>query len=403
MLQLSFVRFNKGSYLFVEGKQDNGHFYIIQSGKVSCSSMNAVKGTVIDELGPGDFVGVISCMSNHSQVESVIALTEVVCIAVRREQYPELIAQNTPVAMKIIRTFANRMRVLNEQLMRLTLNNTVAPTPDQIFHVAEFYDKAEKPDIATYAYYHYLKACPNGEYAAVVKKRFVMLKPKSKAVYLESNADMNRVYPKDTMIFSEFQSGADMFIIQDGQVKISKVVNGNEVTLALLKNGDMFGEMALLENKPRSACAIANEDCKLMVINRQNFNQMVASQPQLVFRLTKTFADRIWSMYRQLSNTQFIDPIEKMIDMLVLQVEKARVTFTGKTLYRTDLTPPDLATMCGITKEQQDRILYRFTSQSKFLHVDFPENKITVTDCEGLMKEAEFNRNNLRRSLAHED
>ena len=53
------------------------------------------------------------------------------------------------------------------------------------------------------------------------------------------------------MIFSEAQSGSDMFIIQRGEVSITKVVNGNEVTLAVLKKGDMFGEMALIENKPR--------------------------------------------------------------------------------------------------------------------------------------------------------
>ena len=48
-----------------------------------------------------------------------------------------------------------------------------------------------------------------------------------------------------------------MFIIQEGAVRITKVVDGREVILAVLKKGDMFGEMALLENKPRSASAIA--------------------------------------------------------------------------------------------------------------------------------------------------
>ena len=402
MLQLSFVRFTPGAYLFVEGKADNGLFYIIQSGKVSCTSLDTVKGAIPAELGPGDFVGVISCMSNHSQVESVTALTEVVCIAVRREQYPELIAQNTPVAMKIIRTFAARMRILNDNMMKLTLKNNVVASPDQLFNVAVFYDKSEKPDIAIYAYYHYLKACPKGEHVDSVKKRFVALKPKSRAVYFEPTADMTRSYPKDTMIFSEFQSGADMFIIQEGQVKISKVVNGNEVTLALLKAGDMFGEMALLENQPRSASAIANEECKLMVINRQNFNQMVSSQPQLVFRLTKTFAERIWSMYRQLANTQLDDPIEKMLDMLALQVEKAHLNYAAKPLYKADLTPQDLATMCGLTKQQQDRALYLF-SKSKLVQIAYPENKIVVPNCEELLKEVEFNRQSLRRAMAHQD
>ena len=275
MLQLSFVNFRKGSYLVVEGKAESDRFFIIQSGNVRCFKATDAPGGPIKLLGPGDFVGVIPCMSGHSQIETVIAITDVTGISVRRDQYPELIMRNTPVAMKIIRTFANGMRSMNETLTKLTLNNVVADTPEHIFDVADYYDKAGFSDIAVYAYYQYLKACPRGLNAGRAKERFIVLKERTHAVYFESTPDLMRVYPKSTMIFSESQNGPDMFIIQEGQVKISKVVDGNEVTLAMLKKGDMFGEMALLENKPRSASAIAHEPCKLMAVNRQNFDLMV--------------------------------------------------------------------------------------------------------------------------------
>lgn len=111
MIQLQFVNFRQGSYITVEGQPQNDIFYIIQSGNVRVHRENALPGQQSELLGPGEFIGVISCMSNHSQVDTVLAATDVVCIAVRREQYPELIEKNTPVAMKIIRTFANRMRL----------------------------------------------------------------------------------------------------------------------------------------------------------------------------------------------------------------------------------------------------------------------------------------------------
>ncbi|MFC2477476.1 MAG: Crp/Fnr family transcriptional regulator, partial [Treponema socranskii subsp. buccale] len=110
MLQLSFVNFRKGSYLVVEGKAESDRFFIIQSGNVRCFKATDTPGGPIKLLGPGDFVGVIPCMSGHSQIETVIAITDVTGISVRRDQYPELIMRNTPVAMKIIRTFANGMR-----------------------------------------------------------------------------------------------------------------------------------------------------------------------------------------------------------------------------------------------------------------------------------------------------
>ena len=322
----------------------------------------------------------------------MLALTDVVCISVRREQYPELIEKNTPVAMKIIRTFANRMRLLNDTLVLATLNNSASQSPEQIYRVASYYDKMNKPSIAVFAYYQYVKANPAGINVLLAKTRFNALRAKSRAVYFESNQDLLRKYPKDTMIMAEQQSGADMFIIQSGRVKISKVVDGSEVTLAILKKGDMFGEMALLENKPRSACAIAEEDCTLMTVNRSNFNQMVQTQPQLIAKLTTTLAERLFQTQRQLLNSQIRDPISKMTDMLALQIEKARVAIDqkNKTSYQTDLTPLDIATMCGLSQDEKNIFVPKF-SLSPVVKLS-PENKIFVPDCLELIKQSAFIR-----------
>lgn len=393
MLQLSFVNFRKDSYILVEGNAEADRFYIIQRGNVRCFKEQAIGDDTATTLGPGDFVGVIPCMSGHPQIETVVATTDVVAISVKKEQYPALIEKNTPVAMKIIRTFANRMRTLNETLTKITLKNNIISSPEQLYTIASYYEKTGKTDLAAYGYYQYLKACPHGVSFEKAKARFVALKPKSKAVYYESTPDLIRSYPKDTMIFSECQTGQDMFIIQDGQVKISKVVDGNEVILAVLKKGDFFGEMALLENKPRSASAIAHEDCRLMTVNRQNFDQMVTTQPQLISRLTTTFAERLWAMNRQLENTQIRDPLGKLFDMLALQLEKSKITVTAGTSWQFDITPFDLANMCGIPQEQQGASLSTFIRDSK---VKLINNKIYIADCVELIKTSAFARKSKR-------
>lgn len=389
MLQLSFVNFRKGSYLLVEGNASGDKFFIIQSGKVRCYKALEVGDDVATTLGPGDFIGVIPCMSGHSQIETVVALTDVVAISIRREQYSELISNNTPVAMKIIRTFANRMRSLNETLTKVTLKNNLIVSPEQLFVIAQYYEKVGQPNLAIYGYYQYIKACPQGLEIEKAKSRFVALKSRTRAVYFEPTSELIRTYPKDTMIFSECQSGHDMFIIQEGQVKISKFVDGNEVILAVLKKGDFFGEMALLENKPRSASAIAHENCRLMTVNRRNFDQMVASQPQLIARLTTTLAERLWSMSRQLANTQIRDPLFKLFDMLSLQLEKSRVDVRKGTSYQFDLTPFDLANMCGIPQEEQASCLITFMNDSRIKIVN---NKVFVPDCFEIVKSAEYFR-----------
>ena len=389
MLQLQIVSFRKGSYLVVEGKENTDHFYIIQKGNVQCFKASG-SGLAPTVYGPGDFVGVVPCMSDHLQIETAIAYTDVLAISVRKDQYPELISQNTPVALKIIKTFANRMRIMNEMLTKATLHSVVQDTYEQIYKVADFYEKNALPDVAVFAYYQYLKTKPESPNADLAKQKFIALKPKTHAVYFEPTAEPTRQYPKDTMIFSEAQTGSDMFIIQRGEVSITQVVNGNEVTLAVLKKGDMFGEMALIENKPRSANALAHSDCTLMVINRSNFNQMVATQPQLVAKLTTTLADRLWSMYRQLDNASLTEPLAKMLDMLSLQLEKQRVKIgLSKVSMQTEFTPKDLANMCGLASQYQAKAIYEFENYDQ---IRIENGKIFIKDAQELMKAAAFYR-----------
>ena len=363
-MQLAFVNYRKDSYIVVEGKPTSDKFFIIKQGNVRCfKAVDFGENSAV--LGPGDFIGVVPCMAGRLQTETAIAVTDVTLIVVRKDQYIDLIQSNTPIALKIIRTFSDRMRKLNDTLTKLTLQDAVVVSPEQLFTIASFYNKIGQTDIAVYCYYQYLKVCPQGKKTDTAKKMFVALKQHTKAVYFEPSADAIRSYPKNTMIFSECQGGSDMFIIQSGQVKITKVVDDNEVILAVLKKGDFFGEMALLEDKPRSASAIAFEDCKLLVVNKQNFNQMIQTQSQMVFRITTTFAERIWGLYRQLENTAITDPINKLLDMLALQAEKMKLQYTSGTSYQFNITPVDLANMCGIPKEKQAEVLRVFIHNSR--------------------------------------
>ncbi len=397
MLQLSFVKFTAGSYLLVEGTDSNDRFYIIQTGKVKCYHEMPVPGASVKNLGPGDFVGVIPCMSGHSQTETVTALTDVTAIVVRHDQYPELIRTNNAIAMKIIRYFAREMRLLNDTRTKITLKKSATDTPEELFNIAEYYNEQGSLNIASYAYYQYLKRLPEGENVDAAKKALVRLKGKANPVYLESTPDLIRNYPIDSMIFADCQYGPDMFIIQDGTVKITKVIDEQEVILAMLKKGDMFGEMALLDNKPRSASAITHSDCKVMVVNASNFNMMVTSQPDFIARLSTMLADRIWSMYRQLLNGQLTDSRERMIDMLALQLELRKVPFEKGAPFQTDFTPQDLVNLAGIEAAQQKQAIYALFSDQ---NIKVKGGKIQVPDVQELEKQAAFYRKSMSRRAA---
>jgi len=391
-LQLSIVNFTKGAYIIVEGKANADHFFIIRSGKVRVSKeVEVVEEEGGNILGPGDFFGVVSTMSSHSHIETAQAMTDVSLISVHREQYGMLIERNTPVAMKIIESFSRRMRYLDEALARITLkSNANEGDISHLFGVAEYYARQSQYNQAYYAYYQYLKYCPSGEHVVTARERLAKIKPYAKAVYLDGDENVfTRSYPKDTMIFSENMPGKEMYIIQKGSVKITKIVNDNEVLLAVLRQGDMFGEMSLIESKPRSASAIAFEDAVLLAVNKENFARMVRTQPQIIARLTTTLAERIWFVYKQLANTLLSDKVGRMYDALLIQLERARVPIRSGEPYTFDFGIKELINMVGLPMSEGNQVVRDMLKNSKVKAV---ENKIYTSDMEEIEKQAKYYR-----------
>ena len=233
--QLSTVRYQKDAYITIEGKPNADRFYIIQQGKVGISKEVVVAKEEGKVLSPGDFFGVISTMSGHSHIENAQALTDVVLVTVLKEQYGTLIQKSSQVAMKIIMQFSRQLRHLNETLAGITLKKTTEISPDYLFEVARYYSRQKQFSKALYSYTHYLKHCPEGENVDAAQQRIAELKAQVKEPIKEFGpGDVNRTYLKDSLFFIEGEPGDEMFIIQKGSVKITKVVGDNEVLLAVI-------------------------------------------------------------------------------------------------------------------------------------------------------------------------
>jgi CRP-like cAMP-binding protein len=390
-LQLAFVNFLKDSYIVVEGKQNVDRFYIIRQGKVRISKeVEVVAEEGGNILGPGDFFGVVSTMSAHSHIETAQALTDVTLISVQKEQYGQLIQNNTPVAMKIILQFSKRMRYLDEALTRLTLKNNAESDSSHLFEVAEYYAKQSQYNQAYYAYHQYVKYCPRGQNVNLARERMMKIAPYAKAVKMDFRSDeFTRVYPKDSMIFSEGESGDELYIIQKGSVKIAKIVDNNEVLLAVLKTGDIFGEMSLLESKPRAAGAVAYEDCQVLAVNRANFERMIGSQPQIIARLTTLLAERIWFIYKQLANTLITDPLGRMYDALLIQLEKNRINVNSPQPHTFDFGPKELVNMVGLPQGDGTLVLRKMMENRK---IQILKDKVYVADVSEIVKQTEYYR-----------
>jgi CRP/FNR family transcriptional regulator, cyclic AMP receptor protein len=102
-------------------------------------------------------------------------------------------------------------------------------------------------------------------------------------------------YAKDTVMFFEGDPGSRCYVITAGEVRISKFIhNIGEEALAVLKAGDYFGEMALIDNFPRSAHAIANTDIEVLSIDKTDLDKILIMDRELGYKL-------LWSFTRTLS------------------------------------------------------------------------------------------------------
>ena len=95
------------------------------------------------------------------------------------------------------------------------------------------------------------------------------------------------------LIFSQGDLGTDMYIIQEGEVDIIKHIGSEAHLLSHLEKGDFFGEMALMENTPRTADALAKTDVKVVAINGSRFDEMLRKNPEIAVRIIRKYSKRL--------------------------------------------------------------------------------------------------------------
>lgn len=192
-------------------------------------------------------------------------------------------------------------------------------------------------------------------------------------------------FPKGHLLFKEGESGRDMFIIQSGKVRISKTVREIEKTLIVLGAGEFFGEMAVLNNNPRSASAIIEEDAKLLVIDPKTFEAMVRGNAEVAIRLIKKLAARLQDADEQIENLLLRDHNSRVVHFLANIAGKfGKKTGDGIAI---DLTVKDLAGKVGLEVEPVNDVLNKLI-RSKLLKIT--EAGLVIQNIEKLEEFLEF-------------
>ena len=181
-----------------------------------------------------------------------------------------------------------------------------------------------------------------------------------------------RVFPKDRVVIMAAEEGDSLFVIHQGQVKVSIVSeDGREVILSILDEGNFFGEMSLLDGHPRSANVTTTTETELLMVRRADFLHFIQKSPQTAIKLLSVLANRLRKTDRKIEGLALSDVTGRITQTLLqLAEEQGSPTLDG-VLIKDRPTHQDLANMSGTTRETVSRILKRLESQGYIV----PEGK----------------------------
>jgi CRP/FNR family cyclic AMP-dependent transcriptional regulator len=172
-------------------------------------------------------------------------------------------------------------------------------------------------------------------------------------------------FKKGSIIFCEYEPGDNFYLIQTGRVQIVKILGDLEKTIDILKPGEIFGEMAILEEAPRSASAIAMDNVDALEFNRENFEILMRGNPQIAMKLLRLFTKRIYDQKRRFMILTLDDIEAKVADVFLMLSEKEPIDTEEVDTIEFKIKVDDIAHWAGIDPAKCRSVINHFVQQRR--------------------------------------
>ncbi|MCX5760223.1 MAG: Crp/Fnr family transcriptional regulator [Gemmatimonadetes bacterium] len=166
-------------------------------------------------------------------------------------------------------------------------------------------------------------------------------------------------YPKGSVILFEDDPGDALFVVRSGRVKVVLLADdGREVILGLLGVGEHFGELSLIDDRPRSAHVIAMEESSILVLRRDDFRRRVEASPVVAWALLQELSRRLRRADEKIGSLVLLDVPGRIARMLLDSAQEC-----GNDLIEKPLTHQTIAQVIGASRETVSRALREFQEQ----------------------------------------
>lgn len=193
---------------------------------------------------------------------------------------------------------------------------------------------------------------------------------------------VTKSFPRDKIILLEDEEGDTLFIILKGKAKVANFSEGGkEVIFSILGEGDFFGEMSLLDGKPRSASVISIDETEMQLIRRANFYQLLEGYPRISMKLLEELASRIRKADDRIESLALLDVSGRVAGILLQLAEERGEREGNRVVIKSRPTHQELANMVGTTRETVTRVLKQLETRR---YIQMAGKDVTINDVERL-------------------
>ena len=191
-----------------------------------------------------------------------------------------------------------------------------------------------------------------------------------------------RSYPKGSVILFQDDPGDSLFVLRAGRVKVVLIgEDGREVILGVLESGAHFGELALIDDQPRSAHVIAMEDAQLLILRREDFRRRVEANPSVAWALLTELSRRLRRADVKIGGLVLLDVPGRIARLLLDLADES-----GSEAIDKPLTHQTIAQMIGASRETVSRAMKEFQDAGL---ITVERRRIAVGDREALEKRSQ--------------
>lgn len=182
-----------------------------------------------------------------------------------------------------------------------------------------------------------------------------------------------RVYPRNSVILFEDDPGDALYLVAQGQVKVVLIgEDGREVILSVMGEGEFFGEMALIDDEPRSAHVIAMDDSTLLVIRREDFQGLLEQTPAIALGLLRELSRRLRRMDEKVGSLVLLDVNGRVAQLLLGLADEA-----GSERITRRLTHHTIAQMIGSSRETVSRTMRELVERG---YIEVSRREVLIRD-----------------------